>query len=507
MRGLIQSMTSDKLPDSMLRSAVVSTDPAVRAIAARLVGVLNVLATRDALLTAFAGETDPHVMTEQVNGLLLLGTPETVAAVEGALGRHGVGVAQYAEWLARNSPDRLIEQLPSLAAVPHTRKFYLATAVVLAAAQHPDKRRAIVKAAMGALGEEAWAIVIEAVLGSPEVPEKLTLLRDSLASSNATARERAVWAAVDRLASPSVDVTKLAAVFSAVVPEGVIPAWEGLGREIIERHSRRTMTDDRSALLAREAPQHRSDALGLLSYKFMHGAELAAIRKALNVTNDQGKAEAAGKRPLQWPAKPGPHLFPQIWPGFMNALFEVTGCRPANEVRMGGTKITFDPSGRAAQFLVDTDALGPSCATALRSLRHITFADPSDLFDPSKPQRYLLPVDSQWVACGEAPLPAWTAPTDDEPPTENVERPQKIRDAQPRYPQDAKAAGVEGIVVIEAMLSETGCVADAKVVRGVSDSLDLEALTTVSKWRYSVARRAGKPVAVMMTVALNFNLH
>lgn len=65
---------------------------------------------------------------------------------------------------------------------------------------------------------------------------------------------------------------------------------------------------------------------------------------------------------------------------------------------------------------------------------------------------------------------------------------------------------VQGQVTIEATISPSGCVADAKVTRSVEIPLDLAALRAVLRWRFTPTLLDEKPVPVIMTVTVNFTL-
>jgi protein TonB len=86
-----------------------------------------------------------------------------------------------------------------------------------------------------------------------------------------------------------------------------------------------------------------------------------------------------------------------------------------------------------------------------------------------------------------------------------VQPPVKIRDVRPFYPAEAQAAGVAGVVIIEAVISGDGTVQDARVLRGVP-MLDQAALDAVRQWRYIPPLLNGQPVSVIMTVTINFTL-
>jgi|KBSMisStaDraftv2_1062788.scaffolds.fasta_scaffold112259_2 TonB family protein len=73
----------------------------------------------------------------------------------------------------------------------------------------------------------------------------------------------------------------------------------------------------------------------------------------------------------------------------------------------------------------------------------------------------------------------------------------------PRYPPDAKAAGVSGVVLAEVVVNEQGAVADAKIIRSVP-MLDDAALETVKQWRFRPSVVNGQPVPTRMVVTLTF---
>jgi protein TonB len=84
-----------------------------------------------------------------------------------------------------------------------------------------------------------------------------------------------------------------------------------------------------------------------------------------------------------------------------------------------------------------------------------------------------------------------------------IKPPVKVKDVPPVYPAVAKSARVAGVVTIEATIGPDGKVADAKVVRSVP-LLDQAALDAVKQWEYTPPLLNGVPVAVLMTITVNF---
>jgi protein TonB len=87
----------------------------------------------------------------------------------------------------------------------------------------------------------------------------------------------------------------------------------------------------------------------------------------------------------------------------------------------------------------------------------------------------------------------------------DIKEPKKIKDVKPVYPEAAKAAGVQGIVIIETRIATDGTVNEAKVLRSVPE-LDRAAIDAVMQWKYTPTLLNGQPVEVIMTVTVTFTL-
>lgn len=76
-----------------------------------------------------------------------------------------------------------------------------------------------------------------------------------------------------------------------------------------------------------------------------------------------------------------------------------------------------------------------------------------------------------------------------------------------RYPENAKEAGVEGKVIVQFVVDETGSTTNAKVTRGIGAGCDEEARRVVMampKWK--PATYAGKPTKMYYTLPVIFRL-
>jgi periplasmic protein TonB len=103
------------------------------------------------------------------------------------------------------------------------------------------------------------------------------------------------------------------------------------------------------------------------------------------------------------------------------------------------------------------------------------------------------------------PPPPAPAPTTPYRPGTLIRQPVKLVDVSPVYPDSARTARIEGVVIIEAVIGPTGDVREARVLRS-RPLLDEAALTAVRQWKFTPTLLNGVPVPVVMTVTVNFTL-
>ena len=87
----------------------------------------------------------------------------------------------------------------------------------------------------------------------------------------------------------------------------------------------------------------------------------------------------------------------------------------------------------------------------------------------------------------------------------NVLAPVVITQVQPRYPELAKRMGVQGLVVLEAVINTEGRIEAVKILRG-QPLLDEAAIEAVQHWRFRPGTLNGRPVTVYFTLTVNFIL-
>ena len=120
------------------------------------------------------------------------------------------------------------------------------------------------------------------------------------------------------------------------------------------------------------------------------------------------------------------------------------------------------------------------------------------------------------VRCDAGPTPVAEATAPSEPsPIETsrafpvggrISEPRKLVNVNPVYPEEAKKARVQGLVVLECTIDTEGRVASVRVLRGIP-LLEEAAVDAVKRWVYTPTLLDGEPVPVIMTVTVRFQLN
>lgn len=74
----------------------------------------------------------------------------------------------------------------------------------------------------------------------------------------------------------------------------------------------------------------------------------------------------------------------------------------------------------------------------------------------------------------------------------------------PQYPESLKGSGIQGMVILEAVIDEKGCVESVTIIQKVNPTLDQLAKQMVNSWRFKPAMKDGKPVRVKVRIPVEF---
>jgi TonB family protein len=88
---------------------------------------------------------------------------------------------------------------------------------------------------------------------------------------------------------------------------------------------------------------------------------------------------------------------------------------------------------------------------------------------------------------------------------DDLKPPKLSKKVDPVYPEEARKKGIQGVVILEAKIDESGRVMDAMILRSVPD-LDQAAIDAIRQWVYEPMLINGKPVKAIFTVTVKFQL-
>jgi protein TonB len=76
----------------------------------------------------------------------------------------------------------------------------------------------------------------------------------------------------------------------------------------------------------------------------------------------------------------------------------------------------------------------------------------------------------------------------------------------PEFPEDLRRRGLQGVVVVEFIVDESGHVTEAASIRSAHPELDRLAVEAVKKWIFRPATREGRPVRTVLQNPITFAL-
>ena len=84
--------------------------------------------------------------------------------------------------------------------------------------------------------------------------------------------------------------------------------------------------------------------------------------------------------------------------------------------------------------------------------------------------------------------------------------PKRVRSVAPKYTPEARAAGIQGTVVLESTVNEAGDITDPVVLSPLGFGLDESAVEAVRQWKFEPGTKDGRPVGILASIQVNFKL-
>ncbi len=88
----------------------------------------------------------------------------------------------------------------------------------------------------------------------------------------------------------------------------------------------------------------------------------------------------------------------------------------------------------------------------------------------------------------------------------DVKAPKCIKRVNPKYPDVARRAHIQGFVILEAVITKDGDVRDVKVVKSLISYCDEAAIEAVKQWKFEPGTQNDTPIDVIMNLTVVFKL-
>lgn len=206
------------------------------------------------------------------------------------------------------------------------------------------------------------------------------------------------------------------------------------------------------------------------------------------------------------------HSIGDVPSGSYGDVLKVANCSRGGDRSAIGARVVFDGHGRAQAVEILNTQLSSDCLAAFRALFLTAFDSPRDVFAKSSvtpaagTQVVVAFPSTDFASCLDAPR---TEPVSVGSPTATlpgrIAPPKKTRDVKPRFPSEALKSGTSGLVIVESIISTTGCVQFMQVMRSPDARLSIASLEAIGGWRFEPSMLDGVPRTVLFSTTLTYN--
>ena len=482
-------------------AALKDDRPEVRSAAARVIHVSGSTWLLPDLVAALSHEADTAAANEEIGAIGSLGDAGMDAALVAAATRLKTPIVDLvAETLGRTRGADAFVHLPALrsAGLSATGYAYLARMAVHRGSGDTTR------AAMAAVRETdmmAWEAVLDEARRARNAIE-VGLIKVALGMEAPRFRALTYWH-LAREADRGVPLAPDVAAALQATPEATNKEPGDLDAQFAFEILQRTQARDPRPVSGWtvRAREHR-----VLAFPMSYDDPMLKRLTAEEREAAQPPEVKDWKPPA--PKRPGPSEMPMrlttYFPShFASDLIRASGCTPGWQ-DLAGAIIDYAPDGRPGHVSLADSGLSGGCLEAARALLLSALAAQSDV-TPSV--FVVVPLAPDVLSCGDED--SWprarSAAGGPAGVGGRIKEPKKIVNVPPIYPEAAKREHVQGVVILEATISTSGCIRELTVLQGVR-MLNAAALNAVVRWRYTPTLLDGEPVPVIMTVTVNFRL-
>lgn len=479
---------AERVDPAPLVEGLRASDALSRATAARVALVRNVAAVVPVLREVLAKETNHDAAREELRALVLLGSDEDVAFTVQQLPRYPESIdAELGDAIARIGGTRALDLYFRHVSSKLRMPAFAALALVW------DNEALIPVAASRALGAGDFAF-FEALLDPRPIDSALAIA--ALGHESPDVRVTTLWHLVQHAEEQP---ALIAAVRDAVQPREGAAIEEAFARELVRRAAGATPREVAGAAAWIGDEKNRLHLTRIAVERLMTPRERAQRAKP----KEPIFTTPAGN-PHTMEVQAPPFTLPIALPaGLGDALLR--GCRGG---WIGVAPVTVDRSGRVTG--IDTANLSgePPCLDALRTAARLSLAR-IETISPSRTAQLIFLRDRSQSACfDEDPLVNAPAAATAQRIGNGIRAPKVTRRVEPEFPQTvlSQLASGESIpVLIETIISSTGCLRSYRLVRQSKyPELNRSALEALSKWKFEPGALDGVPVDVIFYLTINF---
>jgi TonB family protein len=199
--------------------------------------------------------------------------------------------------------------------------------------------------------------------------------------------------------------------------------------------------------------------------------------------------------------------------GFVSSVFKAANCSPSGAARQGAggaaADVMFGTDGRVTQLATVNTAASDACMEAAQVLFKTYVPPQKAIRGDGQRALLMLPFDTEFVACHDVPLGPGSATAFSvfmSTRSGGFQPPKPTRQRKPIYSAQALAERVTGVVMLESVLTATGCVRSLRVVRSLHPDLDWAAIRAATGWQFTPATLNGQPVAVGVNMHVSFTM-
>jgi TonB family protein len=473
----------------VIRNGLTSDTARVRGIAARVANTRNVVSMTAAVRAALDRELDANAAREEARAAVMLGgIPEMDRALvvserfarrfDSAIAMASTRDAMRAlEYFITRLSDRVGDQTflrkllwgrPQLAATVMTR---------LIAANKTDAIQALLDVTED---QDAPAPVLDAAT-----------LTAVLTHRDNDVREEALWHVLARSVEPGGAIgPELKAAIGRVSDPGEDNVHLSSALELARRAA--GFTPRNSDVFRRALAKNVYVVLRILIAPKKVREYLTASERPMIGVHTRGRSDDDQPR-----VPPPPFVLPSLLPdGAADAVMLGTGCRAG---WLGMSKVAIDEEGRVISADVSQLQTDANCRRAIDALLRLSIVTNTRIHSPREATVTLVQNDVTPPCLDEAN--AGRTDVVHLAGRGQMARPRLRSRVPPDYPP-----GTTGEVVVEAVVSVTGCVRNVRIVRpSPIGAMNRAAAKAVSQWKFDPARFDGEPFEFLHKVTVEFH--